>query len=119
MAANPLAVANEPSTWDTIKSGAIDGASWIGRQVQWLGSTIKDYAVKVFEWALPFFESIVKFFAERFDQVKELVANNKEITAIITATVLLTSVTFLAFNYLLCGGEQAKNEGTQSNKLYA
>lgn len=117
MAANPVDIANAPSTWDTIRNGAIDGANWIGRQVQWLGSTIKDYAFKVFEWAKPFFQAIGKFCVERFEQVKELIANNKETSIILLAGVAITAVTVLAARHICCGDEAKKEE--DGTKLYA
>lgn len=113
--ANPVAVTTAPSTWDTIKNGVIDGANWTVRQVQWLGSTLKDYAIKAFEWAKPFFETLGKFFAEKFDQVKELIANNKEASLILLAGITITAVTVLASQYICCTKE-SKDEG---NKIFA
>jgi len=112
MAAHPIAEANSPSTWNTIKQGAIDGVNWVGRQVQWLASTIKDYAIKVVEWAKPFFQTIGKFCVEQYDKVKELIVNNKEASLFAAALVAIVSIASIAGVYLFCNKDaQNKNGG--------
>lgn len=99
-----------PSAWDQVKTGASNSVNWLGRQISWIGSTIKDFAIKTYEWAKPAFQAVAKFFAEKFDQVKEIVMQNREMAAAIAVTALVSTLVTLGICHLCGSGETAPSE---------
>jgi len=74
-----IVAADAASTVDTIKSGAINTAQWLGHQITVIKDTVLTAIAKIVEYAKPLFENLAQYFGELFESAREWVNANREI----------------------------------------
>lgn len=99
--ANPVNQA-DVSILNRVKNAVVDSANWLGRKVSVIGSTIADYMMKVVEYVKPFFIAIGQFFSNVGSTMKEWFKENKEVTLVAGAGLVVGAVAFAIYSYCFC-----------------
>ena len=95
-------VAAEASTVDTIKTGAISTAQWLGHQVAVIKDGILAAIVKIVEFAKPLFANLAEFFGDLFDSAKTWISANREIAVPVGIGGLVAAFAAVAGYVLFC-----------------
>lgn len=91
----------QPSTWENIKNGIVEGAQWFGRQVVAFFKAIADYAVKAWEWAKPKFIDAKDWIVDKTGQAKDWVVAHKQET-IIASVAFAIGIVLTAIIHAAC-----------------
>ncbi len=107
---NTLPADGNVGAWDSVKNGVVDAAKWCNRQVQWLLNAIKDYALSAYNWAKPYFISLKDFVTTQYQNLKDLVVQNKETSMILVGIAALIAVFGLGYKYCCPGDSKSTSD---------
>ncbi|MBS0629665.1 MAG: hypothetical protein JSS30_05510 [Verrucomicrobia bacterium] len=96
--------------FDQVKSGVIDVANWLGRQVTWLVSSLKTIVERIIEAVKPVFASLVEFVRDQAVKLKDLIASNQSVAITLAVAVPAVALFTILGSYLFCGKEAKKEE---------
>lgn len=96
------APAVEPTTWETIRDGIVDGAKWFGRQVVAFFTAIADYAVRAWEWAKPKFIDAKDWIVDKAGRTKDWIVEHKKETIIATVAACIGIVVTCIIHAACC-----------------
>ncbi len=98
------------SAFDQVKSGVIDVANWLGRQVTWLVSSLKTIVERIVEAVKPVFASLIHFVREQAVKLKDLIAANQPVAITLAVAVPAVALFTILGSYLFCSTEAKKVE---------